>query len=77
MLQRDAEGLLRVAFKAKVSCSKLEAVETEAFPGTTSTGVSRERWTAIGCGKRMSVDFTFTPDGKGGTYISFKAKEIM
>ena len=71
-LQRDTEQYLRAAFQAKANCAKLDAVETEPIGGIAANGAVRERWIAIGCGKRMPVEFTFTPDGKGGTFIGFK-----
>lgn len=80
-LQKDALTLLKAAFEAKAGCPVVDSVETESISiaadtkanqtGAVLQGVVKERWIAIGCGKRMPLDLTFTPDGKGGAYIGF------
>lgn len=81
-LQKDTIGILSVAFRAKSKCAKIEAVETEILSvdpgvrvnanGVVTEGIIKERWTAIGCGQRVPLDVTFTPDGKGGAFIGFR-----
>jgi hypothetical protein len=81
MLRNDMLKMLSVMF----DCSKIDAVETEILSSAPdSDGADyaviemlggkpessiRERWTAIGCGRRMPLEVTFVSDGKGGTYI--------
>jgi hypothetical protein len=84
-LQMDAFRLLAAAFQAKASCTKIEVVETEVLSvgadvegnqaGAVTRGSIKERWVAVGCGQRMPLEFTFTPDGKGGAYIGFALKK--
>jgi hypothetical protein len=84
-LQMDALRLLAAAFQAKANCTKIEAVEAEVLSvgadvegnqaGAVTRGIIKERWVADGCGQRMPLDFTFTPDGKGGAYIGFTLKK--
>lgn len=84
-LQKDAFTLLAAAFQAKANCSKIEAVETEVLSvaadvegnqaGAVTRGIIKERWVAVGCGQRMPLEFTFTPDGRGGAYIGFTLKK--
>lgn len=80
-LQKDALTLLKAAFGAKAGCTAIDSVQTETLSvaadvkanqaGAIVHGIVKERWIAIGCGQRMPLDMTFTPDGKGGTYIGF------
>ncbi len=74
-LQRDAESFVRLHFDALEKCSNLDVVHVEPIPGVSPSGAWHERWTAVGCGKRMPMDITFTPDGSGGTYIKFDVKK--
>lgn len=84
-LQNDMLKLLSTMFEAEANCSKIDAVETEVLPdkldpesaayamgemlgGEPGSSIT-ERWTAIGCGQRMSLEMTIVPDGKGGSYI--------
>lgn len=81
-LKKDAFGILSVAFQMKTNCQQIDAVETEVLSiapdlrvndsGVAIQGRVEERWVAIGCGgKRVPLDFRFSPDGEGGTYIGF------
>lgn len=71
--QRDAERILRAFFEQKGGCAQLAAIESESTPvaGTTRS-TTKERWTAVGCGKRMSMDFAFTTDANGNDHVGFQ-----
>lgn len=80
-LQRDTVRLISIAFQAKTGCPKIEVVDAEILSvapdvsgngeGAVTKGIIKERWTAAGCGQRLPLEVTFTPDGKGGSYIGF------
>jgi hypothetical protein len=42
--------------------------------GHLTVGVIQERWLLTLCGKQQAVYITFTPDGRGGSYLSFSRK---
>jgi hypothetical protein len=81
-LQKDTLKLISMAFEAKTKCKTLDAVETEVLAvdpdirrdqsGVLLKGPIKEKWTALGCGQRMPLVVTFTPDGKGGAFIGLK-----
>lgn len=48
-------------------CKTMDSVETVVLaPG------SKERWTATGCGKTVSIEFTLLKDARGGTMLVYK-----
>jgi len=75
LLQRDAVRAAAVAARVKLGCQDAVHAVDSAVEGRFQPGAPwREDWTFVGCGKTAVVGIAFTPDGKGGSTFSAKAK---
>ena len=75
LLQRDAMRAAVVAARVKSGCQDAMHAVDSAIDGRFQPGAPwREDLTFAGCGKTVVVAIAFTPDGKGGSNFSARAK---
>ena len=65
------EPITRIHTEVIQAPAKMEANEQ----GLLTRGPVKERWLLTMCGREEAVIVTFTPNGGGGSYISFSRKE--
>ena len=74
-LQADATKLATVLAQAKVPpCAGApsfiyDTISSRSVSGQ-ALGAWTERWVISSCGKQVAVPISFTPDGKGGTFLA-------
>ncbi|MGQ0677302.1 MAG: hypothetical protein ACT4N4_14625 [Rhodospirillales bacterium] len=75
LLQRDAMRAAVVAARVKSGCQDEMFVVDSAIDGRFQPGAPwREDWTFMGCKATVVVGIAFTPDGRGGSDFSARAK---
>lgn len=75
LLQRDAHQAAAAAARIKTNCRDTMHAVDSAIDGRYQPGAPwKEDWTFMGCNATAVVAIAFTPDGRGGSTFSAKAK---
>ena len=85
-LRADTSVFVIGIAKAKTGCDHVDSIDTEILSVPNDIqgnkagiivggGDTKERWVATACGKTSSTIVTFTPDGKGGSYMAVQPEK--